>query len=485
MNEKTKSIKFNMLMNAILTMSNIVFPLITFPYASRILLPEGTGRVSFAVSIITYFSMFAQLGIPTYGIRACAKVRDDKEKLSRIVHELLMINVIMVLISYVAFGISLFAVPKFERDKELLLVISVTILLNAMGVEWLYKALEKYSYITLRSVIFKFISLVAMFALVHNENDYIIYGAITIFAASASNVLNFINLRKYVILKPLGDYKISQHIKPMLVFFSMSVATVIYTNLDSVMLGFMKGDAEVGIYTAAVKVKSILVTLVTSASAVLLPRASKFVDQGRMDDFYRILKKTLYFIFIIALPMCVYFIIFAKKSILLLSGEAFVDSTLPMQIIMPTLLLIGITNLTGIQMMIPLGMERCVLYSEIGGAVVDIILNAILIPQYGATGAAMGTLVAELVVLIIQLYCVRDKVKNLFNGVPYVKIIVATLIATASVYWIIIVDWSVFVTLLVSALLFFGVYGILLLIMKDRLTIELLGQIGVKKKVRS
>ena len=480
MKERTTSLKFNMVMNAILTMSNIVFPLITFPYVTRILLPAGTGRVSFAVSIITYFSMFAQLGIPTYGIRACAKVRDDKEKLSRIVHELLMINMIMVLISYVAFGISLFAVPRFARDKELLLVISIIILLNAMGVEWLYKALEKYSYI--RSVVFKLIALVAMFALIHDESDYIIYGAITIFAASASNVLNFINLRKYVILKPLGGYHLKKHLKPMLVFFSMSVATVIYTNLDSVMLGFMKDDAQVGIYTAAVKVKSILVTLITSASAVLLPRASKFVDQGKMEDFYRILKKTLHFIIVVALPMCIYFILFANESILLLSGKAFADATLPMQIIMPTLLLIGITNLTGIQMMIPLGMERYVLYSEIGGALVDIILNAILIPEYGAAGAALGTLVAELVVLLIQLFAVRDKLKELFAGISYLKIILAMLIALASVWWLATVDWSVFITLLLSALIYFGVYGILLLIMKDKLVTELIGQLVKKVK---
>lgn len=469
-------------MNAILTMSNIVFPLITFPYVTRILLPAGTGRVSFAVSIITYFSMFAQLGIPTYGIRACAKVRDDKEKLSRIVHELLMINMIMVLISYVAFGISLFAVPRFARDKELLLVISITILLNAMGVEWLYKALEKYSYITIRSVVFKLIALVAMFALIHDESDYIIYGAITIFAASASNVLNFINLRKYVILKPLGDYQLKKHLKPMMVFFSMSVATVIYTNLDSVMLGFMKDDAQVGIYTAAVKVKSILVTLVTSASAVLLPRASKFVDQGKMEDFYRILKKTLHFIIVVALPMCIYFILFANESILLLSGKAFADATLPMQIIMPTLLLIGITNLTGIQMMIPLGMERYVLYSEIGGALVDIVLNAILIPEYGVAGAAVGTLVAELVVLLIQLFAVRDKLKELFAGISYLKIILAILIALASVWWLATVDWSVFITLLLSAFIYFGVYGVLLLVMKDKLITELFGQLIKKVK---
>lgn len=141
-----------MIMNALLTMSSFIFPLITFPYVSRILLPLGTGKVNFATSVVNYFAMFAQLGIPTYGIRACAKVRDNKEKLSRTVHELLFINLFMCVLVYITFFIALFNVSRLEQDKTLYLVIGISIILNALGVEWLYKALEKYSYITVRSI---------------------------------------------------------------------------------------------------------------------------------------------------------------------------------------------------------------------------------------------------------------------------------------------------------------------------------------------
>lgn len=256
---KQKSLKLNFFMNAILTMSSFIFPLITFPYVSRILLPTGTGKVSFATSLISYFGMFAQLGIPTYGIRACAKVRDDREALTRIAQELLFINLIMSAISYAILIVALLLVPRLQGDRILYVVVSMTIILTSIGMEWLYKALEQYTYITIRSIIFKFIALMAMFLLIHEQKDYVIYGGITIFAASASNILNFINVHKYIYIKPVKSYNLKRHLKPVAVFFAMACATTIYTHLDMIMLGFMKTDADVGYYNAAVKIKSILI----------------------------------------------------------------------------------------------------------------------------------------------------------------------------------------------------------------------------------
>lgn len=216
---KTKSLKLNFIMNAILTMSQFIFPLITFPYISRILLPAGTGKVSFATSVISYFALFAQLGIPTYGIRACAKVRDNKKELTRTVQELFIINVVMSLAVYAIFFVALHTVPRLEQDKTLFLIVSTTIFFNAIGMEWLYKALEQYTYITVRSIIFKFIALIAMFTVIHEQRDYVIYGGISILASSASNVFNFIHVHKYVSLKPIGHYNFKKHLKAVAIFF--------------------------------------------------------------------------------------------------------------------------------------------------------------------------------------------------------------------------------------------------------------------------
>lgn len=470
---KSKSLKVNFVMNMILIMSSFIFPLITFPYVSRILLPVGTGKVSFATSFVSYFTMVSQLGIPTYGIRACAKVRDNKEELTRIAHELLFINLFMSLLSYVALGVALKYIPRLQSDRELYIIISFTILLNAIGMEWLYKALEQYTYITIRSVLFKFIALIAMFLLIHNQNDYVVYGAISIFAASASNILNFINVRKYIELKWMGNYSIKRHLKPIVTFFAIACAGTIYTSLDNVMLGFMTTDADVGYYNAAVKIKTILVSIVTSLGAVLLPRASYYVENGMLDDFKKITCKALNFVFLIASPLVVYFIIFAKESVFFLSGDSYAGAIIPMQIIMPTVLFIGITNLLGIQILVPLGKEKMLLYSAIVGAIVDFIINAICIPQFASAGAAIGTVVAEFSVLVVQYRCLRKEIREVLSTIHFWRIGVAVIIGLLLSAWIKLVDVNYFLTLLFSAILFFGGYGLFLLARKEQLVIEM------------
>lgn len=468
-----KSLKKNFMMNILLTMSSIIFPLITFPYVSRILGPSGTGKVTFATSLISYFSMFAQLGIPTYGIRACARVRDNKEKLTKVAQELLIINLVMSVLSYIALFIALATIPKLQEDKVLYVIVSFTIVLTSIGMEWIYKALEQYTYITIRSVIFKFIALIAMFLLIHQKSDYIIYGAISIFAASASNIFNFINVHRYISLKPTGNYDFKKHLKPVFIFFSMACAVTIYTNLDTVMLGFMTNDTEVGYYNAAVKIKSVLVTVVGSLGGVLLPRTSYYVEHNMIDDFNRITKKAISFVILVSLPLTVYFILFAKEGILFLSGNEYLPSVIPMQIIMPTVIFIGITNVLGIQILVPLGKEKIVLYSEIAGAIVDVIINALTIPQFGSAGAAFGTLVAEFVVLLVQYHALTEYVSNTFKQIHYFQITVAIILGVAASVWVKLLNLGNFIALLISALFFFGFYFFFLLIKKEDIILEI------------
>lgn len=469
-------------MNAILTMSSFIFPLITFPYVSRILLPEGTGKVSFATSLISYFTMFAQLGIPTYGIRACAKVRDNKEELTRTAQELVIINLVMSIVSYAALAIALIFVPRLRAERTLYAIMSLTIIFNVIGMEWLYKALEQYAYITIRSIVFKFVALVAMFAFVHQKADYVVYGAITLIAASGSSVFNLINAHKFIGMRPVGKYHFKRHFKPIAVFFAMSCATTIYTHLDTVMLGFMKTDADVGYYNAAVKIKTILVSIVTSLGVVLLPRASYYIEHKMVDEFYRIAHKTINFVFLITLPMMLYFIIFAKEGIFFLSGDAYENAVLPMQVIMPTLLLIGLTNVMGIQMLVPLGKEKIVLYSEIAGAVVDLIVNFALIPRCASVGAAIGTVAAEIVVWIVQFGTLKQDVIPAYKRVRYPQMLLALLVGCAASVWVKMLEWNSIIVLFLSAILFFGSYGLVLLISREPLVLEIVTQLIDKVK---
>ncbi len=477
-----RSLKWNFLFNSILRVSAVIFPLLSMPYVSRILLPEGTGKVAFATSVVYYFNMFAQLGIPTYGIRACAKVRENKTELTRTVHEIMAINLITCIIAYITFFLSFLIIPKFREEKILLLIVSLLMFFNAIGVEWLYEALEQYTYITIRSLIFKAISLVAIFLLIHNQEDYIIYGGIVIFATSASNVMNFFNMRRYISFRPIGEYDFKRHLKSVFVFFAMSIATTVYTQLDVVMLGCMTTNEEVGYYNTAVKVKVVLVSVITSLGAVILPRASYYVEQGKMEAFRRITKKAFHFVLLFACPMFLYFFIYAKQCILLLAGEMYMASVLPMRIIMPTLLFIGLTNIFGIQILVPLGRERTVLNSEIAGAVVDLILNLILIPAMGAAGAAIGTVAAEFVVLIVQFIALRKTIKNELQKNSCMRILVALTVATVLSVWVLLINMGALASVAISAICFFGSYGGVLVLMKEPLLMETCQQILGKLK---
>lgn len=471
---KIRSVKFNFIMNFLLTASAILFPLITFPYVSRVLQAAGNGKVAFATAVLTYFTMFASLGIPTYGIRVCAQVRDDKEKLSRTVQELLIINTAMMVIVYAVFVVLVFQIPEFSQEKELLFINSITMVLNVFGVSWLYSALEQYAYITICSLAFKVISIFMMFAWVKNPEDYIIYGAITVFASGGSYVLNFINLHKYVTLKKSGTYNFKRHLRPIGIFFAMSAATSVYTNLDVVMIRFIKDNAEVGYYNAAIKVKNILVSLITSLGTVLLPRLSFYVEQKEKEAFYKTVTKAFNFVLILASSVMLYFMIFAEETITVLSGQGYEPAIIPMILLMPTVLLIGLSNITGIQILTPLGREKEVLISIVWGAVVDFVLNLILIRQYGAAGAAFATLVAELVVLVVQGVYLRDTLKEVMSQMSFRKTLLA-LSAAGVVAWILKVNLRIqpFLIICITGIAFFGIYGVVLLLQKEAFVMEM------------
>jgi len=462
------SLKINFGMNAILTVSSLFFPIITFPYVSRVLQPGGMGKVSFALSIVSYFTMISQLGIPTYGIRAVARVRDNREELTRVTHELLFINLIMSLISYGVLFIMILTVPRLSEERLLITVVSASIILDAIGTEWLYKGLEQYTYITVRSIIFKVISIIAMFLLVHDTSDYVIYGGISVFAASAANIINFINIGRHVDIRPVGSYDLKKYLKSVLVFFAMTCATTVYLNLDTAMLGFMTDDEEVGYYHASVRIKSVLTALITSLGAVLLPRISYYIEKGEKERFREVCMKAFRFVMIAAVPTVVYFIIFAKETVLFISGGDYTGSILPMRIIMPTVLFIGLSNIIGIQIFIPFGEEKKVLHSEIAGAIVDVIINLLLIPRFRSAGAAAGTLAAEAVVLLVQAGAFRRMVKEkkyeamsfpgFFKGLYLFQVAAAVIIATGASVWVKFFGFGNFLTLAVSAPLFFGVY---------------------------
>ena len=461
MNMNVRSVKFNFIMNFILTVSNFLFPLITFPYVSRILLPEGTGKVAFALSVVSYFSIFASFGVATYGVRVCAQVRDNKDLLSKTVHELLFINTVTTIFVYVCFGAVIYFVPRFYFEKELFWVASIFILFTIVGIEWLYKGLEKYQYITIRTIIFKLIALFLVFIFIRTKDDYIEFALISIFAIVGSGIFNLFNSRKLIYYQKYHKYEFKKHLKPMFFLFLTTLSIAIYTSVDEAILGLLSSSQEVGYYNAAMRVKGILFTLITSLGIVLLPRLSYYVENNMTAEFHSALKKSMNFIIVIALP------------ILLLAGDNYINAIFPLQIIVWALLLSAITNILGIQILLPLKRDKELLISVLLAAVVDIIVNLILVPKLAAIGTAISVIFAEITVLITQLIILRKYIPILFSELQLIRIglaISAAIMISLGLYQIDITS-SIIVSFLIISFVYFMVYFTLLLIFKEKFMI--------------
>lgn len=481
---KVKTIKYNVVLNIIYNISNIIFPLITFPYISRILLADGTGKVSFFTSIATYATLVGSLGISTYGIRETAKVRDDKEKLSKVVQELLILNTISTIIVIILLIVSMFYIDKFRQEPLLLILNCFSIITSIIGMNWLYSGLEQYEYITKRSIIFKLLSLICVFMFVHKKEDYIIYAGINIFSIVGSYICNFYYAHRFIYFKPMKNLQFKKHLKPMLLLFASILAVSIYTNLDTVMLGFISGDEQVGLYTVAVKIKALLLTTINAISAVLLPRLSYYINEKKNDEYNYILKKSISIISIISIAFTVFFMINAKESIIFLGGPSYVNAATCMQIIMPILLISGFSNITGNQVLIPHGMDSCFMIAVVSGSIVDFILNYLLMPKLGCVGAAIATLFAELTQMSIQfIFAYRYIARNL-NFKTYFKIIVSTIISSIVLLGVkLILPSNTFIVLVISSILYFGIYVIILYKLKEPLIFEYKNMLLSKFKV--
>ncbi|MEY8379577.1 flippase [Ileibacterium valens] len=472
MKQKQHSIHYNFIMNFILSASSILFPLITFPYVSRVILPVGTGKVAFAMSTAAYFTMAAMLGIPTYGVRAVAQNKNDPVKLALVLKELLCINLFMSLFAYAAFGAALFLVPQMAAEKTLMIIASASIFLNVIGVTWLFQGLEDYSAITLVSLIFKVIAVVTMFLFIHTEQDYLWYGVMTVLSSFGSGFVNFFRAIPY--LKAAKGMKMDfrRHMKPIMVFFGMTVATTVYTNLDTVMLGFMKSDYDVGIYNAAIKIKSLLVTLVTSLGTVMLPRLSEYASQNRNEEFKALISKAISFVLLFSIPVSLFCMVMARPTILLISGQDYLAAAMPMIILMPTLVLIGLSNITGIQILVPTGKEKQVMISVCAGAVTDLLINCLLIPSMASSGAAIGTLIAETVVTAWQFWILRSMLRKILPKTEWKQLILVLLVSIPAFWFIRLEIFSslpVFIYLAVSGIIYFGMIGITLLLSGEQI----------------
>lgn len=399
-----KSIKKNSILNVIKTVSSILFPLITFPYVSRVLMPENVGKINFGISYISYFSMIASLGITTYAIRECSSVRENKNVLGQRASEIFSINLCTTIVAYILLAISLVIFRKLDNYRILIVIQSTSILFTTLGADWLNSAMEDFKYITLRTIAFQIISLLLMFSLVKTADDYLKYAAITVFSSSGANILNVFYRKRFCKVSFTKSMNWKKHFKPILLLFVMILAQTIFSSADQTMLGIMKSDYEVGIYSTAHKIENIISQVVSSLAWVVMPRMSLYFAEKDYDKINRMLKKTLSLLMCIGIPSIAGVCVLSKEIVMIVGGASYLDATIPLKILMFSFAfsLVG-GSFLGNMVLLPSKNENTYMWICCMTAVFNVALNFILIPYGGAKAAAFTTALSSLLIMILLL----------------------------------------------------------------------------------
>ena len=473
------SIRSNIALNTVNTITSVLFPVITFPYAARVLMPDGIGTISFLNGIVSYIVLITSLGIPLYAVKKISEVRDNEVLRNRTVLEILTLNALLCIAGYIIVGLLARLVPEIHARSEIFYALSLSILFTTIGVEWFYQAIEDFKYITVRAVIVRTAAAACLFIFVRTPADLLNYAFITVGSTIGNNIINFWHLRKYKIFAPGNGFsisltKISSHLKPALMVFSITAISSIYLSLNSVMLGFMATESEVGLFAAATKITQIAITVIFSAGTVLLPRFANLEATGNITEFKSLSEKALNLSLMLSLPIVAGLMILSSPIILIFCGADYRSSITLLVLNSPMIFFSTISFLTGIQILYPKGKIYIVVWSACAGAVVNLLINFLLIPHYGAKGAAVSIVIAELTVLTVQLIWGRKYLPFSVSRIFELRYYITTFVMVAALLPVVLfTNLSNIALLLIVPFAGMLIYFVCLLAAHDKLSSEL------------
>lgn len=395
------TLKKNILYSSILTTANYIFPLLTYPYVSRVLGVNKIGVCNFVDGIINYFILFSMMGIGIIGIREIAKNKNNKENLDKTFNSLFLLNTISTTIMLVILIIAINIVPKLYENRELMYIGALKLVFNYLLIEWLYKGLEDFKFITNRTIIVKCLYVVAVFLFIHDVEDYKLYYLILSLMIVVNAMINIIYSHKFINFS-LHNIDIKPFVKSFCIYGFYTLLTSMYTSFNVAYLGFAAGETEVGYYTTATKLYSILLALFTAFTSVMLPRMSSLVSENKFDEFRHNLRKSIDVLFAFAFPLILFSTIYSPQIINFISGEGYEGAITPMRIVMPLMLIIGYEQIIIIQTLMPLKEDRIILRNSILGASSGLLMNVLLVGicHLQSIGSAMVWVISELVILV-------------------------------------------------------------------------------------
>lgn len=465
------SLKKNAFYSILLNVSNVLFPFITTPYISRILGVENVGVVNFVMAYATYFVMFAMLGVSTYGMREIAKYGEgtnEKLRNKKFIELFSIISISSLLTSIVYIG-SIFLVPMLYVQKEFLLVAGLMVYLASFNIEWYLSGREKFQMITIRSILVKLFMIVGMFVFVRTRDDVMPYMVLMVASMLLNHIWNWFYLLRHDFKRVnWKDLQLKYHIKPLLILFSATLAISIYTMLDTLMLGFMSSYAEVGYYTSAMKISRVAMPLVTAMSPVIFARVSILKEQGDFNQIRSVLQNSFLYMYTLAIPLTIGLIVIAPKFVPFFFGIDFMPTIVPLQLLSLLVLIIGMSNVYGSQLVQAMGYDRQFLWVVLIGTIINFGLNMILIFPLGAIGASVASIISELTVLIAMVVFSRKILKLKFEFKAISQPVIASLpilIVGLLLYWIGVETLEYLVIVITLSILFY--VGIMYFVFKN------------------
>lgn len=454
-----KSLAVNAMFNIIYKIINVIFPLITSAYVSRVLMPEGIGEVAYAQNIVSYFVLLASMGIPTYGIREIARCKEDVLTRSKIFLELFILNFISTIFCIITYLLLVVNVEVLQENFQLYLIVGLFLFFNLFNVDWFYQGIESYSYITLRSIFVKIIMIIAIFFFVKTKEDTLVYAFILALANGGNNLLNIINCRKYIKLK-FRCLEFKRHFKPIAFLLICVISSEFYSKTDITMLGIYFSNEIVGYYSNAQKMINIVVTFVTAITSVFLPRLSFYYKRDK-NKFSELVNRGFDIICFISIPSAVGIFMIAPEVIYILFGESFFPSVATVRILSFLIIIKGIGNLLCYQVITSSGNEKKFIKPYIVAALINIGLNILLIPEWKQNGAAIASVISELF-LNVTLLCTAVKIIDLkLNFKQLLSVAISSLCMCILVCIVSLSIDNVFIKLLVELLIgitsYFGV----------------------------
>lgn len=393
------SLKKNFVYSSILTTSNFIFPLLIYPYITRVLGVSNIGLCDFVDSIINYFTLISMMGIMIVGTREIAKAKENRDELDKVFSNLFFLNMITTLVAEILLLSAFFLVPALREYPVMMSLGAVKVLFNSLLINWFFQGMENFRYVTIRTIVVKSIYVVSIFLLVRKPEDYVIYYCLTTAMIVVNAVINLV-YSSGIVSFSLKDVDLRLFSKPYFILGLYLFLTSMYTTFNVAYLGFVTNTTEVGYYSSSTKLFNIILAFFTAFTTVALPRLSVYIGDGNFKEYKSLLKKSMDILVSFSLPVIILCEVCAPGIIRILAGPGYEGGILPMRIVLPLIFIVGYEQVLIIQGLMPLKKDGAILINSCIGSIVGVSLNILLVSRMAAVGAAIVWLCSEIAVLL-------------------------------------------------------------------------------------